>query len=735
MLPRARGWRILLLLSAAILVAGLARYSGDQIDDTFISFRYARNLVDGHGLVFNPGERVEGYTNLLFVLLAAACIGLGIDPLTGTTIVSLVAGLASVGFAARLARGPRPPPGVDPEPGRKRAAAAASLLLVTEGFAYWSVVSLETTLFAALLCAALLLLLREGERQRGHASAFLFILLSLTRPEGVAACGAALAGAAILERRRTGGWRHLPRLAVTAGIAGIGIAALFAWRLGYYGSLLPNTFYAKVTGGEGQLVTGLQYIRDWALAEPVAAAALLAPLVLLRPAARQRLGRGNAVWLAWALVAYFAIANVAVGGDAMPFFRFFAHVAPLACAVAATAFSALSSPRVSGRRVTAAAAALLAVQAVASHVTQQSYRAFVAHRTSVVGAAAGRWFAAHLDPGSLMAVNTVGALPWTSRLPTVDMLGLTDAAIARRPIYVTSAGWAGHRRGWGAYVIGRRPAAILWYNSAGSATPFYLGDRELADNPWFRFFYRHRVERLPALGSREAAGPQPAADPEAPGPDPGEGEPGSTPSPPGRTIERFLGYPFGFNQAGVSWSPDLGERARFHSRPVPWTSFEEAPIEIHWFERDPRDEDLWPLEEKDKGDVAGFIRDVAARWASEHRQETPFDAAARAEVDRLCGEALQAVRAGRMRLAKETLSRAAAIDGAARSPLVYQYMANVAVLTGDLLAAIPAEEEALRLEPTNRLYAANLVRLLTTPWEEATKPQPGTSRRAPGERP
>ena len=36
-------------------------------DDAYISFRYAANLVDGHGLVFNPGfERVEGYTNFLW---------------------------------------------------------------------------------------------------------------------------------------------------------------------------------------------------------------------------------------------------------------------------------------------------------------------------------------------------------------------------------------------------------------------------------------------------------------------------------------------------------------------------------------------------------------------------------------------------------------------------------------------------------------------------------------------
>ena len=38
-------------------------------DDAFITYRYARNLARGEGLVFNPGERVEGYTNFLWTVM------------------------------------------------------------------------------------------------------------------------------------------------------------------------------------------------------------------------------------------------------------------------------------------------------------------------------------------------------------------------------------------------------------------------------------------------------------------------------------------------------------------------------------------------------------------------------------------------------------------------------------------------------------------------------------------
>ena len=58
----------LLVLVLTVYLAHALYYRG-LIDDAFISFRYAANLVDGHGLVFNHGERVEGYTNLLWVLI------------------------------------------------------------------------------------------------------------------------------------------------------------------------------------------------------------------------------------------------------------------------------------------------------------------------------------------------------------------------------------------------------------------------------------------------------------------------------------------------------------------------------------------------------------------------------------------------------------------------------------------------------------------------------------------
>src|SRR5438045_1442706 len=75
------GW----IIGALAILAGFAWLtvicSPFVIDDAFISFRYAENLARGHGLVYNPGDYVEGYTNFLWVVIIAAVNALGGDSL------------------------------------------------------------------------------------------------------------------------------------------------------------------------------------------------------------------------------------------------------------------------------------------------------------------------------------------------------------------------------------------------------------------------------------------------------------------------------------------------------------------------------------------------------------------------------------------------------------------------------------------------------------------------------
>ena len=88
-------WFVNLGIAAVILLAFVHNASQYHFlgDDAFISFRYAQNLVEGHGLVWNPGEAVEGYTNFLWVLLMATGIVGGIEPERLSVALGIASGL------------------------------------------------------------------------------------------------------------------------------------------------------------------------------------------------------------------------------------------------------------------------------------------------------------------------------------------------------------------------------------------------------------------------------------------------------------------------------------------------------------------------------------------------------------------------------------------------------------------------------------------------------------------
>jgi hypothetical protein len=74
--------------------------------------------------------------------------------------------------------------------------------------------------------------------------------------------------------------------------------------------------------------------------------------------------------------------------------------------------------------------------------------------------AAGLWLRDHAPRDATIAVNYAGAVPYVSGLRTIDMLGLTDVAIARTPIHGRFR-FPGHARANGASVLDRAPELIL----------------------------------------------------------------------------------------------------------------------------------------------------------------------------------------------------------------------------------------------------------------------------------
>src|SRR5512141_611212 len=103
----------------------------DAVADAYISFRYAQNAILGHGLVFNPGERVEGFTNFLWTALMTPFEGIGVDVGRLSILLGVLFALGTMWLAARIAR----TLGLSPLVGFL----AALLLAVDGSFAIWAV--------------------------------------------------------------------------------------------------------------------------------------------------------------------------------------------------------------------------------------------------------------------------------------------------------------------------------------------------------------------------------------------------------------------------------------------------------------------------------------------------------------------------------------------------------------------------------------------------------------------
>ncbi len=438
------------LVACCILALFIHAYSYNYVvDDAYISYRYARNLVDGRGLVFNPGERVEGYTNFLWVIFAALGMQAGLDPVPFSKALCFVFSALTLLAVYRYA---------GPVFGLRRPLRllAVSLAAASPAVAVWSLAGLETTFFAFLVTMAVLAHLkstRAGEVPM--ASAVLLLVASLTRPEGLLFAAVLLAD--LLRRRpgarAVGSWL-LPFAA--------GYVPYFAWRYSYYGYLFPNTFYAKTGGGLGHAVRGLDYVGRH-LASPGAWLYVFAPAALVLE--RGRWGLVAAVCGVW--IGYVVL----VGGDGLAMYRFFVPVLPLLfLAVAGGAQACLG--RLAAWRGPVAAGAVLGVVAAAGVLAtlypsvSSPERDFVMEdRTRVQGnwVPIGKWLRGYARPDESIAVTAAGALPYYSGLYTIDMLGINDVHIAHRRMPAGRVGIAGHDKYDIEYVLGRRPTYIFHY--------------------------------------------------------------------------------------------------------------------------------------------------------------------------------------------------------------------------------------------------------------------------------
>ena len=450
-------WELALFLYAPFLITILLTFAFTA-DDPFITLRYAANLVHGHGLVFNRGQFVQGFTSPLHIVVAAVSYVLpGEDYLFKLKMASFIFGLLALREASILIYWIEIPRWL-----RRTALLAVGTSWI---FSYASGNGLETTLVVWLLVALVRRIVIGGPETSILLSMTLAFALVLTRLDSLAPL-VCMAIVGLLVENSTAIWRRI----VWFGGAAAGLVVVALGGLLYYGSALPNTYYAKdmalrqaFSYGIDYLVNPIRGAQSLALPNAISAFVLIVELgffVMGLIAIQKRFRR---CWYLVAIVIGQAIYIVKSGGDWMPGGRFLAiTVIPLVIVDVLGLLATASYLRkvVTGpaSRAVAPLGALAIV--VASFLPLISVRAPVWSLQSVTDAgllstAPSPSFIPRIEirenlpqelsclhSGQLIATSEIGYLGFVRLdLPILDIRGLTDRTIANQAPSSTKFPW------------------------------------------------------------------------------------------------------------------------------------------------------------------------------------------------------------------------------------------------------------------------------------------------------
>jgi hypothetical protein len=424
-LTKEKARQVLLVTSGAwLLVSSLSLWNCTW-DDSYIVFRYARNIANGLGLVFNAGQKVEGYTSFLWVMAVAGASKFSSDPILAAKLLGLFLNLsillACYFLCRRVATDKVPIYGL--------------ALLLTAGnphFIVNGVAGLETPLFTALLCWGLVAYLKaiRGTDQKGQArwwavSSLLFALLFMTRPDGALTYF-------LLWLYTAWNSRTQPRnLAYFTFPFFLVCTPYFLWRWHYFGFIFPNTFYVKLGGTLGLLAKGavqtgkfLGYqTGGWFLSGLVALAVVLFPAV-------------DTTVLGLAIVSRVAF-ELWSGGITPGEFRFLVPALPLIWIL--TEYVLVRGLGVFG----ASPRANLLLAGTCGLLIVGQFAVFRRFRTQSVGPVEigmerahiglGKWLRTNSPPNSIVAVGDIGAIGFWSQQKILDLDGLTDTYISHLP--------------------------------------------------------------------------------------------------------------------------------------------------------------------------------------------------------------------------------------------------------------------------------------------------------------
>ena len=455
---------LLLIVGAFVVHSLLLDFTQD---DAYISYRYVENFTEGHGLVFNYGERVEGYTNFLWIMILSLTTLLGLPIIAVSKILGVAFGAGTLIVTYFLFRHcfPRSKILIRLIP--------VSFLAANGALAYWVIGGLETGMFVFLATLAIFTELRQP-----RLTPLILILATLTRPEGGLLFGIILLYRLLITKQNA-------RALVTYAVAYIlPLIPYGIFKVVYFGDLLPNPFYAKTGASLEYFRSGIEYFVDFAYHYGAFGLLFVLPLLFIRKLPDE-------MKLLWMTSLIYTVYIVLVGGDVLKVHRFFLPILPVLFVLAAFALFRLMRHSDRHRWITLLVPLLAVAFIVWSVLIPRDYirrtrhleRNFIDKMTLVTDKIL------EVDRSNFsIATTTIGKVSYNLKGHSViDMLGLTDRHIAKNPESIEGMKTTWKERNFNTeYLLSLKPDYILFSTGHKASAP---AERALLLNSQFRRNY------------------------------------------------------------------------------------------------------------------------------------------------------------------------------------------------------------------------------------------------------
>ncbi len=438
--PQSRLIIVSFLTAILLLVVWKSLFGGWVLDDSYIAFRFSDNWAAGNGLTWNPGEDpVEGFTSFAWVLIGAIIQRfIGIPPHVSMIYVGI--GSWFVLIAILL---PKIINLISPSPNEKNVVSSSLVALMTvvtlslnPYLGLNAFHGLETALHGLIFVVLIYFALRKPTTKNEVALVIASLFSVMVRPDAIAFVFP-LWGIRFVYSRSNDQRRNI-FMGFIGLVTAIGIYSLIKWQ--WFGYPFPNTFYIKQGGS---LLSNLDYVASYLLT--------LSTVWIIFSFTAGRAGiiklLRDKTFILLSLPAFvFCLAYIKFTPTMGQGYRFLIPTLPviiLACLQAYTLSESNSNPASIGKWVMprfltgSFTVYSLVMFSIVSIFGFQMYREYGGLKSyfsriedTLVSAGHHLKNANVLSPPPLLGTGDIGAIPYFSKLPTLDIIGLADEIVA-----------------------------------------------------------------------------------------------------------------------------------------------------------------------------------------------------------------------------------------------------------------------------------------------------------------